>query len=61
MNLNTIKSKVKWFRANVILETTNLSSEKDEEENLEKPGDHWMKMSNQYHRATRRKLNPVGF
>lgn len=55
MNLNTTKSKAIRFRANAILKTTSLSLAKDKEENLGKPGDPWMKMSNQYHRATIRK------
>lgn len=37
-----MKSKALWFRANAILETTSLSLEKDEEENLGKPGDNWI-------------------
>lgn len=58
MKLNSMKCKVIHLRDNAILETTGLSLEKDKEENLGKPGDHCMKMSNQCHRAARRKGNP---
>lgn len=53
-----MKCKVVHLRANATLETMGLSLEKDKEENLRKPGDHQMKMSNQCQRAARRKGNP---
>lgn len=53
-----MKCKVIHLMANAILEPTGLSLEKDKEEKLGKPADQWMKVSNPYHRAARRKGNP---